>query len=372
MNLSDRVKDKVSLRDLVERHGVEWNTAKSQPAKGDHWAPCPFHAEITPSFHVVEPAGVGGYYKCFGCGAKGTVIDFVMQTRGLSAVDAMKALADEHGVDREPDPEKEAAWKAKIAKRQADADRRAKAQAESRFKGASLMWKRAHHDDGKIARYLTYRGVNLDAIGGVPASLRIAHALKCWGDGQNKKKEAPLYQGATMVACIGRGQLVGVHRTWITDTGRALMVDGKKVPKKWLGRTGAMYGQPVKFCATSPVMIVGEGIESTLAAWGALIAGGYRDVSAEAALTRGALADGAWVPPDGVQKVIVLAEGSSKPAQKPGDPTGAEQAQAATQAAVNHLEARGLEVQAILPGGRWDQDIDCADIPRELSNQKGS
>ena len=39
---------------------------------------CPFHGEKTPSFYVYED----GHYHCFGCGAHGDAIGFVMQSRG--------------------------------------------------------------------------------------------------------------------------------------------------------------------------------------------------------------------------------------------------------------------------------------------------
>ena len=39
---------------------------------------CPFHGEKTPSFYVYED----GHYHCFGCGAHGDAISFVMQSRG--------------------------------------------------------------------------------------------------------------------------------------------------------------------------------------------------------------------------------------------------------------------------------------------------
>lgn len=56
---------------------------------------CPFHNERTPSFHVSADKQV---YHCFGCGAGGSVISFVMNIENLSYVDAIKSLADRAGV----------------------------------------------------------------------------------------------------------------------------------------------------------------------------------------------------------------------------------------------------------------------------------
>ncbi len=55
---------------------------------------CPFHAEKTPSFYVYDDG-----YHCFGCGAHGDAIGFVMQTRGGSFIDAVQALAAEAGLE---------------------------------------------------------------------------------------------------------------------------------------------------------------------------------------------------------------------------------------------------------------------------------
>ncbi len=51
---------------------------------------CPFHKEKTPSFNVNRE---NQFYHCFGCGAGGNVISFLMEHTGLSYVDAIKFLA---------------------------------------------------------------------------------------------------------------------------------------------------------------------------------------------------------------------------------------------------------------------------------------
>lgn len=56
---------------------------------------CPFHNEKTPSFYVNEDKG---FYHCFGCGAHGDAIRFVMEQDGLTFMDAVTSLAAEAGL----------------------------------------------------------------------------------------------------------------------------------------------------------------------------------------------------------------------------------------------------------------------------------
>jgi len=57
---------------------------------------CPFHNEKTPSFTVSEDKG---FFHCFGCGAHGDVIGFVMRDDGLAFPDAVERLAEEAGLE---------------------------------------------------------------------------------------------------------------------------------------------------------------------------------------------------------------------------------------------------------------------------------
>ena len=56
---------------------------------------CPFHGEKTPSFTVNDKKG---FYHCFGCGAHGNAISFVMEYQGLGYVEAVRDLAEKSGV----------------------------------------------------------------------------------------------------------------------------------------------------------------------------------------------------------------------------------------------------------------------------------
>jgi DNA primase len=56
---------------------------------------CPFHHEKTPSFYVVEDKS---FFHCFGCGAHGDVIGFVMRADNLDFIEAVEKLAGEAGL----------------------------------------------------------------------------------------------------------------------------------------------------------------------------------------------------------------------------------------------------------------------------------
>jgi DNA primase len=55
---------------------------------------CPFHGEKSPSFYVYDDG-----YHCFGCGAHGDAIGFVMNTEGAGFIEAVERLAGEAGLD---------------------------------------------------------------------------------------------------------------------------------------------------------------------------------------------------------------------------------------------------------------------------------
>jgi DNA primase len=63
---------------------------------------CPFHAEKTPSFTVSDDRQA---FYCFGCGAGGSVFDFLMRIRNLTFAEAAKELADRYGIRLPEAPE---------------------------------------------------------------------------------------------------------------------------------------------------------------------------------------------------------------------------------------------------------------------------
>ncbi len=84
----DVIEDIRSGNDIVD---VVGEYVKLRRSGSSYVGLCPFHNEKTPSFHVHQD---GQYYHCFGCGAGGNVIGFIMERENLSFVDALKFLAD--------------------------------------------------------------------------------------------------------------------------------------------------------------------------------------------------------------------------------------------------------------------------------------
>ncbi len=65
-------------------------------AGSNYKACCPFHNEKTPSFTVSQPKQ---FYHCFGCGANGSAIGFLMEYENMHFVDAVETLAESLGLD---------------------------------------------------------------------------------------------------------------------------------------------------------------------------------------------------------------------------------------------------------------------------------
>jgi DNA primase len=110
----DELRSRLSLGQVVGRK-VTWDPRKSNQAKGDLWAPCPFHQEKTASFHVDDRKG---FYYCFGCHAKGDAISFVQGTENVGFMEAIEILAREAGMtlpERDPRAREKADRRAELA-----------------------------------------------------------------------------------------------------------------------------------------------------------------------------------------------------------------------------------------------------------------
>jgi len=83
----DELRARLSLSDIVGR-----KVSLKRRSGAEYAGLCPFHNEKTPSFTVNDKKG---FFYCFGCHEKGSAIDFVMKTEGLSFPETVEKLARE-------------------------------------------------------------------------------------------------------------------------------------------------------------------------------------------------------------------------------------------------------------------------------------
>ncbi|VAW47463.1 DNA primase [hydrothermal vent metagenome] len=117
---------------------------------------CPFHDEKTPSFNVSQTKQ---FYHCFGCGASGDALKFLMEYEGLSFVEAIEALALQVGLEvpREHlSPEKQ---KARQVQQQQQRDLFDVMHLAAKFYRHQL---RDHAESGSARQYLKARGLSAD------------------------------------------------------------------------------------------------------------------------------------------------------------------------------------------------------------------
>lgn len=89
----DFIDDLIARSDIVDIIDAR---VKLKKAGKNHQACCPFHNEKSPSFSVSQEKQ---FYYCFGCGAKGNVVSFLMEFDRLEFPEAIEELAKTYGVD---------------------------------------------------------------------------------------------------------------------------------------------------------------------------------------------------------------------------------------------------------------------------------
>ena len=130
---------------------------------------CPFHSEKTPSFNVHPAKGI---YKCFGCGAGGNVIGFVMELEGWNFPEAVRHLAERNGIEvpEETDEDQEESRKRREGKK---AYLRIMELARQYYEDS--LWS----DRGRAARhYLAERGVDEETA----RAFRLGYAPDGWSN----------------------------------------------------------------------------------------------------------------------------------------------------------------------------------------------
>lgn len=91
-----KIKEAARFEPILERYGIETRQEGRELA-----ALCPFHEERKPSFRVNPEKKV---FNCFGCDAKGGILDFVAKKEGVPIKQAAELVAEWLGIDGSPKP----------------------------------------------------------------------------------------------------------------------------------------------------------------------------------------------------------------------------------------------------------------------------
>ncbi|MGA3240852.1 MAG: DNA primase [Bryobacteraceae bacterium] len=146
MDFVDQLKSQVNIVSVIGQY------MQLKKASRDRYAGlCPFHKEKTPSFSVSEGKQ---FYHCFGCHVSGDVLKFVMEIEGVSFYEALKSLAERHGI---PMPKRS---------EYSDEDSKTRAALMQMHELAQEHFRaNLHGSSGEIARaYLAGRGVQPETI----------------------------------------------------------------------------------------------------------------------------------------------------------------------------------------------------------------
>ncbi len=344
----DELRTRITLSSIVGRK-VTWDMRKSNMAKGDFWAPCPFHQEKSASFHVDDRKG---FYYCFGCHAKGDAVSFVKESENLGFMEAVEILAREGGMQmpaRDP----------KAAER---ADRRTLLQQvmDEAIKFYRLQLKTSAGAEARTylsqKRRLTEAAWDRWDIGWAPAS---RHALK---DALASKGISPdLMVASGLIAKADDGSLYDRFRARIifpiNDTrGRPISLGGRtldpNVQAKYLnGPETELFDKGRNLFNHSPAReAAGKGRPL-------IVAEGYMDVIAlsEAGFTAAVAPLGTAVTEDQLRMIWRIADEPIMALD--GDNAGIKAAQRVIDLALPLLEAGKALRFAILPGGMDPDDL---------------
>lgn len=140
----DELKYKCDIVEIISQY------VPLQKKGSRYFGSCPFHHEKTGSFCVTQDSG---FYHCFGCGASGDVIKFIMEMESMSFFDSVKYLAEKAGMQL---PEMKLDPKFKEKKERGDVLKQLMRDA-ARYYRNNLV----DEEKGKAAReYLANRGID--------------------------------------------------------------------------------------------------------------------------------------------------------------------------------------------------------------------
>lgn len=154
----DQVLDRTDIVDVVDRRVKLKKTGKNYSAC------CPFHQEKTPSFSVNPEKQ---FYYCFGCGAGGNALGFIMDYERMEFREAIESLAQAAGIDL-PAEEVDNAPQVDHQKPLYESMERA----TKLYEG----FLRQHKDRGRVVEYLKNRGLS----GEIARDFRLGFAPEGW------------------------------------------------------------------------------------------------------------------------------------------------------------------------------------------------
>ena len=145
--LVTQIKDKLDIVEIVSQEVI------LKKSGGHYWGCCPFHKEKTPSFSVNPNLGI---FKCFGCGAGGDSLTFIMKTQNKSFIEVVRELAEKFGLEMPKN------FKHSESKGLKEEMIKACTKA-AEFYNLRLL-KDKEPDTSKVMDYLTGRGITKDII----------------------------------------------------------------------------------------------------------------------------------------------------------------------------------------------------------------
>jgi len=164
----------VAAADMVEVVGQYTDLKK---AGANFSGRCPFHEERTPSFSVNPSEKL---YYCFGCGAGGNLIGFVMAKENMDFPEAVEYLADKYGIALEYEE----------SNAQGDAERRRRERLRALLEQATVYYERVYREAKAAAparEYLARRGLTDETC----HAFRLGYSLPGW----ERLREAALAKG---------------------------------------------------------------------------------------------------------------------------------------------------------------------------------
>ena len=151
------IDDLIARTDIVD---LIDSRVKLKKAGKSHVACCPFHGEKSPSFHVSQDKQ---FYHCFGCGASGNVISFLMEYDRLDFVDTIEELASMYALEVPRENKGESNFNAAVYKKksQQQLDYFELMEQVSKFYFQQL---KIDKDGPKAITYLKSRGLSGDIV----------------------------------------------------------------------------------------------------------------------------------------------------------------------------------------------------------------